>query len=482
MAAESMKREKVVSYLAGLSPAARDMLLRKLEIAGAAGDPQARTVLEAARDLVRIAGPAPAPQKPAPRPAEARLEPAPTATRTLNSGVQSGDVKERLFAPFIPFVIDETLTEPHRGCINRSSVDLLWAFLEREVLADALLPWTAGAIASSGVTEAEFDAAVRTMRAAALGEIRRRIRDSESDPRLGRRLAVHFGSDQALVDARTLLDLQDRLPSLERLVARLPATIGSTDTAERLAADTVKPYLDSRPEDADYVAALVAGRVATPATLFRLAVLNAGSDDVADIRGTPAEAFVEAALGVAARAVVRFESDWRAGGDTAGLVATLRRFHEVVRGGTTTVLLNDDSAWRSRFVDLRRQVSEVVTAAVEDVLPVLRRGLRVSAGGRLSLADAAEAVRVITVFSAAKRHREALALNHLVTRLGASVEQAIDVYGRELIEQLPKARGEARSEMIAASDHLLKMAEMTHGEEFAGLMRKSRDLALGRTG
>ncbi|WP_165645173.1 hypothetical protein, partial [Oharaeibacter diazotrophicus] len=51
MTADSLKREKVASYLAGLSPAAREMLLRRLETTGADADPELRLLAEAARTV-----------------------------------------------------------------------------------------------------------------------------------------------------------------------------------------------------------------------------------------------------------------------------------------------------------------------------------------------------------------------------------------------------------------------------------------------
>lgn len=489
MAAESMKREKVVSYLAGLSPAARDMLLRKLETAGAAGDPEARTVLEAARDLVKAVKSSEAAvtartQPPAPRPA---APPAPVAAPAPAQAPAAAaappvrlDPKERFFAPFMPFVIDEAVSTRRRGWLQHSSIDPFWTYLEQQVLTDALRPWSGDALNKARVSEAEFDTAVRAMRAAAFTDMQRRIRDGVSDSRLQQRLAMYVGGKPVMADVRDMIDLMDCLPALDRLAARLPATIGATETVERLTAHTIVQHLDTRPEDAEFVASLIAARVASPLSLFRIAVAAAGTDEPGDIRGTPAEALIDVALALADRAAVRFESVWRANGDIADLTTCLRRFHDVVRGGTTVVLLQEDTPWRTRLADLRRSMSEAVSRAVDDALPALRRALRGEAGGGPNVSDAAAAARTVAIFNAAKRHREALAINELLSRLSTTIEQAIDVYGRELIEQLRRARGETRNELTAVSEYLLKMAEATHGEEFAALMRKSRDLALGR--
>lgn len=483
MAAESMKREKVVSYLAGLSPAARDMLLRKLETAGAAGDPEARTVLEAARDLVKAV-------KSSEAAATARTQattrtpatptPAPAAPAQAAAPPVRLDPKERFFAPFMPFVIDEAVSARRRGWLQHTSIDPFWTYLEQQVLADALRPWRGDALTTARVSEAEFDTAVRAMRAAAFTDMQRRISDSVSDSRLQQRLAMYVGGKPVMADVRDMIAMMESLPALDRLAARLPATIGATETVERLTAHTIVQYLDSRPDDADFVASLIAARVASPLSLFRIAVAAAGSDEPSDIRGTPAEALVDVALALADRAAVRFETVWRANGDIADLTNCLRRFHDVVRGGTTVVLLQEDTPWRARLADLRRSMSEAVSRAVDDALPALRRALRGEAGGGPNVADAAAAARTVAIFNAAKRHREALAINELLARLSTTIEQAIDVYGRELIEQLRRARGDTRTELTAVSEHLLKMAEAIHGDEFAALMRKSRDLALGR--
>lgn len=458
MAGDSVKRDKVASYLAGLSPAARDMLLRKVEREGGAADPDLRAALDAAR-----AGAA-----------------TPPAVRAPAAPAASFDVRARFFAPFAPFVIDERLTERQRGWIARDTLDGLWTFLARDVLAEALVPWSKTALAGARVTDAEFDAAVRTMRGAAFSDFARRLRESDGDPKQRQRLAMQLGGDGALADVIDLSDLRERLPALERLFARLPLSIGATELAERLVAEQVLPHLESHADD-DYVAAGIALRAASPITLFRLAVLIAGSDDVLDIRDTPGAAFVDAGLATGARAVARFALARRDRSDTGVLVAEIRRFHEVVRGATTVVLVHNDARWRSRLIDLRKAMSHAVTEVVEDALPVLRRALRLEPGARPSAADGEDAVRAVTVFACARRHREALALNELISRMSAPLDQAIDVYGRELIEGLRKARGEARADLTAVSEQLLRMAEMAHGEEYAALLRKSRDIALGRT-
>ncbi|WP_165645073.1 hypothetical protein, partial [Oharaeibacter diazotrophicus] len=411
------------------------------------------------------AAPVAAPAPPAPEPRGPLAEP-----------------RERFFVPFAPYLIDERTAVKQPGWICRETLEPLWTLAEREIIGEALVPWTGAALAGAHATASELEAAVATMRGTTFAELQRRIRDGRDDPKARMRLAMRLGGDAAYEDLVDMLALRDRLPRLERILGRLPATIGATEIAEKLAAEPIAAHLDACPDDAPWLAAAVAGRVATPATLFRIAVLAAGSDDVADIRDTPAADFVDVGLGVGERAILRFETLWAERADLADLVGEFRRFHEVVRGATTVVLVHNDSRWRTRLVDLRRTMSQLIGRLLDDALPVLRTALRPAPDVDPAPADADDAVRVVAVFTAARRHKEALAVNELVARLGASIDQAIDVYGREIIERLRKARGERRAALTQLSDSLLKMAELAHGEEYAVLLRKSRDIALGRVG
>jgi hypothetical protein len=125
-------------------------------------------------------------------------------------------------------------------------------------------------------------------------------------------------------------------------------------------------------------------------------------------------------------------------------------------------------------------MSESIADEIEEILPTLQRALRVDATSRPTAADGEDAVRAVALFVAARRYRESLAINELVMRLNGLVQQAVDVYGREIVDKLRKARGDHRALLHGASDHLLRIAEHTHGEEYAGLLRKSRDMAAQR--
>jgi hypothetical protein len=460
-----MMHDKVMSYLSGLSPAARAMLLRRLE--GAEGtaplEGEMKLILEAARSM---RGGAPGGSA-APAPVEA---PVPR------------DVKSRFFAPFAPFVIDERLPTRLTGWIARASLDGIWTVLSREVLVTALVPWSAEVLAAGPAGDPEFDAAVRAMRNQGFAALGAEIRAGADDPKTRQRFAMRLGGEEVLADLADMLALFERLPAIERLLSRLPQSAAPGEASERLMAEQLAQHLEARPEDAAWVAAGIVGRLASPVVYFRCAVIVAGADDVADLRHGPGEAFVEAALAAAERAATRFDLLRRTRGDAVAMVGELKRFHDVVRAANTIIRADDDSRWRNRLVALRRTMSGSIAAEVEEILPVLRRALRFGPDSRPSAADGQDAVRAVAVFVAARRFREALAINELVNRLSASVEQAIDVYGRELIEHLRKARGERRDEILAASDHLLRMADLTHGEEYATLLRKSRDNALQRPG
>jgi hypothetical protein len=466
--------DKVEIYLRGLSPEAREMILRRTARRGSvAPAPQPEAVPAA------VAAPAPQPvpaglaPTPAPLHVTVPLDP-PAPTRTVMFEARSA-----VFEPFQPFVVGERLPTRQRGWIEAATFSGLWTFLVREGLPTETAPWDAPREVTVAEAKRLRDEAMPKLRNTLFTALRRTDAAARRDPRIEQKFAARIGGDRALADLRDMLDLLPRIAGIEKLLAHLPAQIAANEAAEKPAGAMINAHVQAAPDEAVYVATAVAGRLATPATLVRFASQYVGSTDVATLRrSAAASAMVDVALSAAERHVVRFVATLAARGPLVRLLHDIRQFHEIVRGATTAVDIEDDRQWSHRLAALRTAMSEPLVAAVDGVVPALRVAMLGDRFAHPSDADRDDALRAAALLAAARRHRDSLAVNAAVTRLWPVVDQALQVYGRPLIDKLRTAKGPDRERLELASGVFVDIAEHVHGDEYAGVLRKTREKAL----
>jgi hypothetical protein len=454
--------DKVESYLRGLSPEAREMILRRTGKRAPAPTP----------DPAAVAAP-PLPPAPAPLRISVPLEP-PPPTRTVMF-----EARIAVFEPFQPFVLGESLPRRQRGWIEASSFDGIWTFLVRAGLPAETAPWEL----PREVTEEEErrlrSEAMPPLRAAIFAALRRADEAARRDPVIEQKFTVRIGGERVLADLRDMIELAPRLAGIERLLGRLPAQIAAGEAAEKAAGAPIVAHLQAAPTDAVYVATAISGRLATPASLVRFACQFAGTPDVAALRrSAPAAAFVDVALSAAERHAVRFDATLSSRGPLSRLLNDLRQFHEIVRGATLNLDIEDDRQWMLRLSGLRSAMSEPLVDAIERVLPAIRTALLGGRIARASDADRDDAIRAAALLAAARRYRDSLAVNAAVNRLWPMIDQALQIYGRPLIDRLRAAEGAQRDELVQASAVFVEIAEHIHGEEYAGHLRKAREKAL----
>lgn len=448
-------QDRVLTHLNALTPEARALLHRSLKQNPAAGpEDQMRALLEAAHAFPNPVAVIP----------DVRLS------------------QERFFDPFRPFVIDEELPTKQQGLISRGSLDGIWAFLVREVLPDAFVPWTQFDAVKIYSSEQELWRALAVLRNAAFAELTRLDRASQGDYKARQRFVFHMGGERAHVDFRDMLALLDRIPTIDRFLARLPANIVVGDVSERLCFDHIYDFIADRPEDTVWIGAALFARVG-PMMLIRAAGAVAGSTHPADIRRTAASCFVDFALAAIERSVVRYFNARQDPNEVNGLVGEIRRYHETVRAVESAIDFEHDALWRHRLSALRSTMSELIATDIEAMVPAVRRALQITDTERPSTTDAFDAIRATSIMVAARWNKDSLALNELITRVQIRAEQTIEVMGNRLMERLRRSHGTARSDVIAASETLIRITDLMYGEEHAAILRRSRDRAIAsRTG
>ncbi|WP_181704156.1 hypothetical protein [Chthonobacter albigriseus] len=432
------------------------MLLRTLEQAGEAAhlDEELKLILDAARSASSKGPVVPDPAK----------------------------VKGWFFEPFDLFVIDERLQRKQEGLICADSVEGIWSYLIRKAMPDTFAHWLDPEILHQYPGEPEMRQALRALRVAGFAELARLDRETQGEPKARQRFIARLGGERSHLDLLDMLAIQDRLPSIERLLGRLPSGVIASETSERLLVEQVVSFVVEQPGESPWVAAAIRSRIASPVTLARVAIAVAGSSDTVDIRRTPASCFIDVALACVERSVIRYEQIRRDPKEIAGLVQEIKRYHDMVRALTTALEFDYDATWRQTLAGLRKQMSDLVTLDVEGIVPSVRRALRVDDKERPSQVDEIEAIRATSVLVAVRKCKDSLAVNEMVTRVTTTTEQSIEVLGQRLLDQLRKAVGSLRTDSIAASDTLLKLSELMFGEEHSAILRRAREKAMNARG
>ncbi|WP_075217514.1 hypothetical protein [Mongoliimonas terrestris] len=443
-------QDKVVDYLNGLSPAARSLLLRTLETkSDVASDREARLILDATRTVVHGTG---------------AVMPDPAT------------VKDSFFAPFAPFVIGEDLSPRQTGWVNAASLDRVWAYVTRTAMPELFRTWLNPHALRGYSSERELNENLGVLRDAVLGELMRQAAQARDDFKKMQRFVLAVGGEEVVKDLFDLMAIAERLPLLERLLMRLPAQVLPGDAAERLAIEQATAFVLTYPNEADYAAVACASRVATPATLARIALALSGDTDISAVRRSPGRVFVDVSLSIVQRSVTRYQG-LRATADLPEQIAEIKRYHEAVRALTGVLEIEEDTVWFRRLSALRRTMSDFILKDLEGVVALIRAALTVTAEIRAGSAEASDAIRAVSLLMAVRKSKDAFALNEAVTRLTPVVERALEVQGARLIEQLRTSYGSLHENLFEATETLLRLCEITFGEEHTALVRKSRDIA-----
>lgn len=419
----------------------------------------------------------------APEPRQAAADAAPAAAADVDAGpvppaepsAKGGpviDMQALVFAAFAPFVTDERLARRQQGWIERDSIDGIWQYLCRELLAAELADWSRPRRIDAATVPAELERLALGLRKRLFAALEQHDRASADDPRSHQRFISRLGGEIAYADYHDLLAIEDRLGPLTRLFASLPLVASGSGLSDRLLVDAVADHLGGAPNDAVFVAAGLANRVGSTGTLVKAAVALARSTSATDIRRSIGAPFLDLALSVIERHAVRFRQAVAAGGCGAD-AGDIQRFHEGLRAVIVGVDIAGEPVWRKRMADLTRSFSEVVGREIERLPLALRRAFRGDDGYGLSEADGIEAVGLAAIYASARLCRDSLAVNELIARQAPVVERAIETYSSALIAELRRAPEARRAALQVHFEHMVAVAGHVHGDAFAGCLRRS---------
>ena len=453
---------KVRSYMESLSPTARAMLIRTLRASGR-NDLPSEIILKAVEGL------------------ELGEEP---AARPVADGIPWSDrLEQAFFEPARPFFVDEDPVGPTLGRMSKRRLPAIWNWIRRDLAGAA---WERALAADPLDPQADASPIARKFRREAVGMLVDTMRRVGDDPKARQKLAGHLGGEASFRCTSDLAYVLSNEAAFANLFGQLPHSVTAFDVTEpSRVVDVVRTTIEQGLPSIDWIAAALIARTANPAILALLACRLSASTDprvVATGRFAP---LVDAVIGRieqhAAEAAAR-------GSDPAAreaFLADLRAYHEVTRNFELALPVESVSAWFRRLGAARGAMSDVVAKQLEAAPGLVRRALRVDAhggwAGRFDEAGFADAEFAVRVTMEARLAVDSLAVNDLTQRARKQVENTLELVSARLMNELKSPTVHDRDVVLAAVDGAIRLCALVFGEDYAALMRKSRDLGVQKS-
>jgi hypothetical protein len=266
----------------------------------------------------------------------------------------------------------------------------------------------------------------------------------------------------------------------------LPRTVSAFDLNETgPIVELSKKAIDSQQVDPAFAAAMLMQRCTSVASVAILAMTLAGSTDPRVVQASPYGRIVDAVIAETEVLVHRFEEHLKDRANRLTSLDDLSDYHELVRQLELTLQPNQVPAWHRRLGAARKHMSELIGKEIEPLAGLIRRALRVESaagafGGQFDSETADDAEFGIRLMLEARNALDSLALNDLVTKLRRPVEQTIEVVTAKLMTDFKSGQVAERGDLLKAIDAAIRMSAIVFGEDYAGVMRKSRDNAVNK--
>ncbi len=458
MAGAETTVERLRQFLRELTPQARTLLINEFERAVLRGDDLAgaELVLNELRAIVR----------------------------EQREGLPRISSAARLFfKPVEPFLVDDRGDHHHPGRLARSSLELLWTWIDRD-----LLPGEAEAYANdvNGALIAGNDQKAEQLTRAFQDRVGRAIEQAlfeADDDKLRRRLRAQIATPKPEEDANTLKCVLKGRDILASLAASLPLRIGNLG-GEQLT--ECKALIDSAASRLDgifvYALLTVMTRMAEPWQIIRFGIKAAGNDTAARVAETQYGVTVNIVLAELDRLVGELRNDLRSGQGVA-VAASLKTIHDTARGLRTELDLPVDSTWGRALATLRAQISDMLRSEIESMPGRVRRLLRhrpaseIRAHSVLDADEVAEIEGLVEFVGSCRYFARELAINEMTQRAFNDLHQFLDTGTRALLDGLRHAGDADRSFRQSQVDAAVRLCAKVFGKDYAALLGKAAEVA-----
>ena len=451
--------DRLQTYLRALSPQARSLLIREFERSLLRGDELggADLVLQQLRRLSRDQ-----------RAGAPRIEPG----------------ARLFFKPFEPFLVDDHGQHSHPARIARSSLEMLWTWIGRDILPDETRAMNVHVSAALGAgDEAQAQSLVRAFQDQVAVALRDILRAAEQDDRTRRRILAQIGTERAGEDAATLKCVLSARKGLSSMAAHLPLRLpnlsgGQLDECKALIEKTCGRDQELFP----YTLLTVMNRLTAPWQLIRFGVRAAGCDTAARVAETPYGMSVTIVLAELERQVSELRDDLRSGRGVA-VGALLKTIHDAARGLRTELYLPVDSSWGRALATLRSQISDMLRSEIESMPGRVRRLLRqrpaadIRPNSVLDPDDVAETEALVAFVGTCRHFAGELAINEMTQRAFKDLQEYLDSSTQGLVEALRHATPAERALRQSQVDCAVRICATVFGKDYAAQLGKAAELA-----
>lgn len=456
---------KVRAYMESLSPTARAMLVRSLRSASPEGDLPSEIILAAVEglEIAEVAEGA--------------------GRRRVAAEPWSERLEQAFFAPLGPFLVDDDSGPVFTGEIPRAHLPAIWTWLRRDVASDA---WERALAADPLDADADAAPIARKLRREVVPRIIDLLRDGGGDPKLRQKLVGHLGGEavhRTLSDVATVLQSES---AFANLFGQLPANITTFDVAEpSRIADVVRVSLEQVQMTIEWIAAAILARTTNPVVCALLACRLAGTTDPRMVASSRYAALVDIVIARIEQHAALAAARGSDAADRARFLADLRAYHDLAKTFELAFPVESVSAWFRRLSAARGAMSEAVTRRIDGAPGLVRRALRVEVGadgwaGRFDTAAYEDAEFAVRAAIEARLATDTLAVNEVVARVRKQVEQTLEVVSGKLMSDLKSSQARERGPLVDAVDAAIRLSVHVFGDDYAAVMKKSRDNALQR--
>ena len=394
-----------------------------------------------------------------------------------------GSSARLFFKPFEPFLVDDNPDHKHPGRIARSSLEILWTWIRRDLapadaktlsddVGDALL---ANDEAKAGLLTRQFQD-----RAAAAFDTH--FQAGTTDERARHRILAQVGTPRSEEDSNTLRSVLNGRDRLAEMAARLPLRIGNLAKAQL---DECKTLIESVADDDGnlflYALLTVRDRLAAPWQLVRLGTKAAGSDTAARVAETQYRVTVTIVLTDLERMVRELGEELRSGHGVA-VASLLKTIHDSARGLRTELDLPIDSTWGRALGALRVQISDLLRSEIESMPGRIRRLLRprpsdeIPPNSVLDPEEVAEAEAQVAFLGACRSFASELAVNEMTQRTFSELQHYLDSGMQPLLDGVRHAGAADRSFRQSQVDAAVRLCAKVLGPDYASLVGKAAEV------
>jgi hypothetical protein len=458
---------KVRAYMEALSPNARAMLVRAIRSSAHRDSEIPADILLAAVEGLEL-----------------DLDPHEPAASTAGDPSWREKIETVFFEPVQPLCVAAALPTKQAGRVHRASLGPIWTWMIRDVLPrDFERAFAQDPRDGRGDPEP----VARKLRRDATERALQLLREAEGDAKQWHRMAWQIGGDAVARDLKDVLYVFQREAAVSSFIAQLPRVFSILDVTEpgTHVMELVRATVNKVQIDSAYVGSILLGRAGSPALLATMAMRLAGTDDARAVHAGPYARLVEIVLSEPERMAVELSGALDRPAERAKALPLLRDFHDLVRQIALSVELEDVSPWLKRLGAARKSMSERVGKELEQAPDLIRRALPVeslvgSHGGGFDQAAFEDAEFALRLLGEARAASDSLAVNDVVGRTRKAVEQTLETISGKLLADLKSKAAFDRRALIEAVDGSIKLTALVFGDDYAAVLRKSRDHAVQR--